>query len=272
MYPQGSREILEQLQAQQAELTDVRRQIASLQQGRRRPARWQRVLPLTFLVALLALAPLGVFGASFIDLNLGSVHNGNINAIADAGISKGCTDASHYCPNDVVTREQMASFLARTAGIGGNPPVTNAAKLQGYAPNALLRVESSKKTVFTNLTTDYLHEVTLYIVAPEPGYMLLIGSISFDKFNAGSCDVQTQIIPVGAMATDVPTFYTRLGTDAGASTQASVSANVVYPVVSGTLPFTLQSKILATCGTAPRALDAHLSAIFIPFNGGGTTP
>ncbi len=79
-----------------------------------------------FLIALLALSPLGVLAANFVDLNPGSGHNPNINAIADAGISKGCSDTAHYCPNDLVTREQMASFLARTAGLGGNPPVTNA--------------------------------------------------------------------------------------------------------------------------------------------------
>ncbi len=74
--------------------------------------------------------PLGLFAANFQDLNVGSAHNANINAIADAGITKGCTDAQHYCPNDFVTREHMASFLARTAGLGGNPPVAHALTAQ----------------------------------------------------------------------------------------------------------------------------------------------
>src|SRR5690606_26309821 len=73
----------------------------------------------------------GALAANFVDLNPGSGHNADINLIADAGISKGCGDSSHYCPNDYVTREQMASFLARTAGLGSNPPVTNAASLGG---------------------------------------------------------------------------------------------------------------------------------------------
>ena len=42
----------------------------------------------------------------------GSVHESNINRLAEAGISLGC-GAANYCPEDPVTRGQMASFLAR---------------------------------------------------------------------------------------------------------------------------------------------------------------
>jgi hypothetical protein len=44
-----------------------------------------------------------------------SVHAANINAIAAAGITVGCNppENDRYCPEGQVTREQMASFLAR---------------------------------------------------------------------------------------------------------------------------------------------------------------
>jgi hypothetical protein len=41
-----------------------------------------------------------------------SGHEANINRIAAAGISNGC-GGGKYCPSKVVTRDQMASFLAR---------------------------------------------------------------------------------------------------------------------------------------------------------------
>jgi glucose/arabinose dehydrogenase len=41
-----------------------------------------------------------------------SPHEGDINRLAAAGITLGC-GPDHYCPLDFVTREQMASFLAR---------------------------------------------------------------------------------------------------------------------------------------------------------------
>ena len=45
----------------------------------------------------------------------GSVHADAINAIAAAGITKGCdsSDSTLYCPASFVTRAQMASFLVR---------------------------------------------------------------------------------------------------------------------------------------------------------------
>lgn len=42
----------------------------------------------------------------------GSTHENAINTLAAAGITAGCT-AGSYCPDAVVTRDQMASFLAR---------------------------------------------------------------------------------------------------------------------------------------------------------------
>ena len=41
--------------------------------------------------------------------------------VYDHGITTGCS-AERYCPNDDVTREQMASFLVRALGLSGTPP------------------------------------------------------------------------------------------------------------------------------------------------------
>ena len=42
----------------------------------------------------------------------GSVHEPDIQAIAEIGVTNGCGPAL-YCPANEVTREQMASFLVR---------------------------------------------------------------------------------------------------------------------------------------------------------------
>ncbi|MGH2418528.1 MAG: S-layer homology domain-containing protein [Candidatus Limnocylindria bacterium] len=49
-----------------------------------------------------------------------SIHEGDINGIATAGITMGCATA-RYCPQANVSREQMATFLARALGL---PPAT----------------------------------------------------------------------------------------------------------------------------------------------------
>ena len=50
----------------------------------------------------------------------GSSHQPDINRVAQAGVTNGC-DVGRYCPSDGVTREQMASFLARAFAL---PPAT----------------------------------------------------------------------------------------------------------------------------------------------------
>lgn len=70
----------------------------------------------TFLGRALALEPSS--GTRFTDTD-DSVHRGYINAVADAGITVGCDAAGdRYCPDDLLTRAQMAAFLVR-AGLAG---------------------------------------------------------------------------------------------------------------------------------------------------------
>ena len=128
------RDVLVRLEEQEAELRALRRRLdgppgarRSRAQPPRRATGRRRLALATLLIALLMLTPLSLAAANFTDLNPGSVHNTDINTIADAGITLGCEANARYCPNDFVTREQMASFLARTAGLGGNAPVVNAA-------------------------------------------------------------------------------------------------------------------------------------------------
>ena len=69
----------------------------------------------TFLVRALSLkaAP----SAGFAD-TAGNTHEANIDALATAGVTAGCkTDPLRYCPDESVTRGQMATFLARALGI-----------------------------------------------------------------------------------------------------------------------------------------------------------
>jgi hypothetical protein len=51
--------------------------------------------------------------ARFDDVRYGSTHGAAISAIADAGWTNGCGGGRNYCPDDPVSRQQMASFLRR---------------------------------------------------------------------------------------------------------------------------------------------------------------
>ena len=65
----------------------------------------------SFLVRALDWDP--IEPASFVDLG-DTVHAGAIEALASAGVTFGCVpEGDEYCPEEPVTRAQMASFLAR---------------------------------------------------------------------------------------------------------------------------------------------------------------
>lgn len=68
-----------------------------------------------FLVRALGLTDAG--DAQFSDDN-GSVFESDIKRLATAGITRGCNppDNTRFCPNDAVTRGQMAAFLFRALG------------------------------------------------------------------------------------------------------------------------------------------------------------
>jgi hypothetical protein len=69
---------------------------------------WQRFIPVAPAVA------------TFVDVPTGSQFFAEVEALADTGITAGCT-ATQFCPGNAVTRLQMAAFLARALGL---PPST----------------------------------------------------------------------------------------------------------------------------------------------------
>jgi hypothetical protein len=79
------------------------------------PARFCRDAPVTraqmagFLVRALDLPPTTT---DFFDDDDGASLESAINAVAAAGLTRGCADRS-YCPKAAVSREQMAAFLVR---------------------------------------------------------------------------------------------------------------------------------------------------------------
>ncbi|CAN5553468.1 hypothetical protein BH20ACT2_BH20ACT2_21610 [soil metagenome] len=68
----------------------------------------------------------------FSDVPAGSTHEAGIGYVADRGITTGCRDGSVFCPNDALSRDQMATFLYRASGNDpATPPSVNAATFGG---------------------------------------------------------------------------------------------------------------------------------------------
>ena len=107
-----------------------------------RVPRPSRPILLTIAVTVMLALPAGIVLAShqFDDVPTGSSIHDDVEAIANAGVTSGCqTDPPLYCPNDPVTRGQMAQFMNRLGALDGQTPSVNADQLDGLDSSAFAR-------------------------------------------------------------------------------------------------------------------------------------
>ena len=79
-----------------------------------------------FIIALavvLAVPAIAIAGSVFDDVDDTHTHAAGIEYLKDSGVSLGCDANNNYCPDDFVTRAQMATFMYR---LSGNDPDTPA--------------------------------------------------------------------------------------------------------------------------------------------------
>jgi hypothetical protein len=254
-----------------------------------------RLIPLVLAALLVALVPLATVaaGPTFSDLNsAGEVHRADIQAIGDAGITTGFPDPNNastrlYNPTGTVTREQMASFLARTAGLGSNPPVANAQTAQtainaqnaanaqnantvgGIAPSGFVRLAQGVSVGApvppsvppAGMVFNTLRSAT--IIAPSNGFILAIGTVSMSSGACGSpCSVLVRVRSTGTTGSAISSTVTSAQSEALANT-------AIIQVNAGT------QTIVFEAGSAPAGAAAdnpNLSVFFVPFGfDGGTT-
>ncbi len=120
----------------------------------------------TFLVGAFGLEE--AHAAGFADTS-GNIHESSIDALAAAGITAGCaTGPPRFCPNQPVTRGQMATFLARATGLvevpdpAAEPSGKFAAVASGYHHTCGLRVEGTIACWGTNWFEDVVSPEGLY--------------------------------------------------------------------------------------------------------------
>jgi hypothetical protein len=269
---------LAQLRADVATLLDRDRargrEIAALRRLAR-PRRGRRIAPALVLATFLALVPFSLLAANpFTDLVPGSVHNADIDAIYNAGVTTGCDPGVAYCPTENVTRQEMASFLARLGGLGANPPVANAATLQGYAPSGLVRVAQGRGTNITGndfpiaaVTPTYeaLPGATVTINAPGSGFVLLNSSVSVSSNQTISILARLRDVTPGAPGDAVSPEFSRF--DSGDFGTGTIAITHIFPV-NGAGAKSFRLEVAKTAGS-PVARNGTITAIFVPFGSSG---
>jgi hypothetical protein len=291
-------EVLARLQTLERELAVAR----GARRGGERAGRRRGARPLATLATalLMALVPLSLFAANpFTDLDPGqdAGHNPNIDAIYNAGITTGCAP-TEYCPKEFVTREQMASFLARTAGLGNNPPVANARTAQfadgatnatnaqnainaqnagnastvgGYAPAGLTRL------AFASVTSQKIAAppgpatkiVETKIVVPQPSYV----RVSFTSYaflsNPAGCPCMVAAYIEGANLTPLAGRI-NVGTEAAdfvdGADRRDLSGSHVFFVPAGIHTFGYVAGLDAGTSGNVTIANAQLQAEIFPFD------
>jgi len=77
------------------------------------PKRWARLTLIIGVVAMIAAPLAAVATDSFSDVPTSHTHHDDITWLKDAAVTKGCNPPGNtqYCPDDDVTRAQMATFM-----------------------------------------------------------------------------------------------------------------------------------------------------------------
>ena len=255
----------------------------------RKGLRWTRLL-LALAVLFAVSAPIAVFaaGGHFTDDD-SSAFESHINWMADAGITLGCNPPANdlYCPNDNVTRGQMAAFMHRFAQYldaeDGTPAeadhatsADNADTVGGYAPDSLVRAAGTNiatiATVTANSTTPF---GSVSITAPVDGVLLVNGSLNLwcSGFLTG-CSESNGNTYVNVDGTQYArSYYSIDGGDSSVNGADWNSSNSAYvPVTAG--DHTVAIDVANSSGSAGPTYvwSGGINVLFVPFGGDGSTP
>lgn len=209
------------------------------------PKPWIR-LGLVALVTALIVAPLtAVAGHLFGDVPDSNTFHDDISWLADTGITRGCNPPANdqFCPDDPVTRAQMAAFLHRFAG-----------ELSPRA--AYAAVEDAPDG------SDY--SLPVEITAPAPGVVLTHGTV--DGY-AGPDALYRCAIHLNGDAIPGSRMDARLDGDTNYEENCTTGGGIA--VEAGTHTFALDVSLIDEDTSLYRA---YVWAMWVPFDGAGEVP
>jgi hypothetical protein len=114
------------------------------------PKRWAHIA-LTAAVTALVVAPITALAShSFVDVPTSNTFHADIAWLADNAVTRGCNPPvnDRFCPDDNVTRGQMAAFMrrqAQTFGVTGDQRLDSVDLLGSLTPAELLSIAVTPK-------------------------------------------------------------------------------------------------------------------------------
>ena len=247
----------ERIDALERELVALRSSIPrSAPPARRRPRRNRVLTTIATAIVLIALPAIAVASDRFADVPDSNIFHDQIGAIADAGITAGC-GGPNYCPNQAVTRGQMAGFMHRGYG--------RVAWDGGFGSVPTEAVGTYDVANVSVMAGD---------VIGGQGYILVVGAASLTASTATPCPctIEVRAVVDGVESnTDAWEVIEDVGGPFGGSTWRFGSASVsdVFLVDTGTSHSVVLRVTITRTASAAVGLESSLSAVFVPFNGAG---
>ena len=213
----------------------------------RRPA-----LSVALITVLLLAAPLVLASDRFIDVPAEPFHHDDISVLANSGVTVGCgtdpaTSLPIYCPNNAVTRAQMASFLVRGLGHLSSTGFT------AYVPPDNIDHNVGQLSIAPGFPStavgavNYLDgRASITVVGPESGCPCVIWAALYDA-------TEGEFMQDNYVATVVDNF--------DATSLTVVAANPA--TVPG--PHTIQLMVRVAFGTGAVQVDGQINVNTVPF-------
>lgn len=224
------------------------------------PKRWARI-SLAVVVTALVVAPLtAVASHTFTDVPSSNTHHNDIAWLRDAEVTRGCNPPANtqYCPNNFVTRAQMATFLRNLA----ENQVVDAATLQGLTADELTVTSSVSFTGISLTNHDFTGSSALSlgsvsVTAPADGYVL----VQFD----GRAFVDNGDRIVLAASNTVGWTSNDGATNVRNPNAPNFSHSRVYEVTAGTHTFhAVGQRFIDTAGSGIASVYGSLTAQYFP--------
>jgi hypothetical protein len=160
------------------------------------------VVVVAAVVGALVATPIAVYAShSFNDVPDTNTFHEDIAWLREAGVTFGCNppDNTEYCPEDNVTREQMAAFMRRLA----ENQVVDAERVEGHAVEDLApRAAFSSDQGFSDIAADY---VDVEIEAPARGVLVMNAAAHIELTSADFAD--TMVCQLSVDSSEVPGTY-----------------------------------------------------------------
>lgn len=231
----------------------IKQRLAALRAHR--PQRWGRGLLVVTLALCLGAPTLAVVNDTFSDVPASAFYHDAVNAIFGAGITGGCAPGL-YCPDDPVTRAQMAVLLHRgldrTAYDDGGPVALTGT----FTDVAVLSINAGG-------------------LPDKAGFVKLDAAITASNTSGTGCPCEVQYFITGnsPVVLSFSHYVTVNNMTATVTSDASGKASIVVAVPTGaTWTYRLQARITAAAGNPAVNARGTITALYVPFgNTGGNT-